>query len=142
MTRLKIAVAGNCQVSPLARWLQDSLPTSEVCSLTPYHLLNSSSEIDNWVQYACSADKVFMIPLRKDYFNFSGMSLDHMKALLGEKLFTYNNLHCEAFFPFWGYAKDSSGNTLAGLQGPYGDYQDFFAMALWRHPDRELFWVF
>ena len=89
MAEPKIALAGNCQVRALEAWFRGSLPSAEVLALAPYHLLRSEQEIQDWIKYAKTADKVFVIPVRRDYFDFPGLSLEDMSAQVGSRLYTY-----------------------------------------------------
>jgi hypothetical protein len=59
-----------------------------VLALAPYHLLRSEQETLEWIRYAKTADKVFMIPVKRGYFDFPGLSLEEMSVQVGSKLYT------------------------------------------------------
>jgi hypothetical protein len=86
--KTRIALAGNCQVKALESWLREALPSAEVLALAPYHLLRSEQETLEWIRYAKTADKVFMIPVKRGYFDFPGLSLEEMSVQVGSKLYT------------------------------------------------------
>lgn len=129
-------IAGNCQSAPLEIWLKYSFPFCSIKKLQPYHLIETQSQIDTWVQDAKQADFVMMIPVADSYGGFKFGSNYIESQLSNENQFIlYPSYHLEVFYPFFGYAKNSVGATLRGVETnqlghPYGDYHDFLAMVL------------
>ena len=129
-------IAGNCQSQPLETWLNSSFPFCSINTLIPYHTIKDQSQIDTWIKEAIQADFVIMIPVGDSYEGFKFGS-NYVRSLLSEKskFISYPSYHLEVFFPFFGYAKDSTGATLSAAKTSkfghqYGDYHDFLAMAL------------
>lgn len=132
-TDLKICLAGNCQVQVLDSWLRLNLPTAHIVTLTPYHLLVSNAEVEDWLKSCDGADHVLAMPVRNGYGDLTLLGTDIFKERIGQKLQFFPNLHCDAFFPFFGYAKNWTGETITHQQypaNPHGDYHDFLAMAI------------
>ncbi|MFO0057717.1 MAG: WcbI family polysaccharide biosynthesis putative acetyltransferase [Cyanobacteriota bacterium] len=130
---LQICLAGNCQVETISAWLQLNLPSASIQTLPPYHLLTSDKEVEDWLHCCDSADLVLAMPVKTGYRNLAAMGSDHFKQRIGQRLHFFPNLHSDAFFPFFGYAKNQDGATLTHAQypaNPHGDYHDFLAMAI------------
>lgn len=129
------AIAGNCQMRPLHEWLALSFPHCKIFALPPYQAIQSQEELDSWMHKAADSDIVMMIPLKSPYRGFEFGS-DFVKSQLhnSQHFINYPSLHLEVFFPFFGYAKTSTGSTLRGNKLKknghlYGDSHDFLAMA-------------
>jgi hypothetical protein len=131
--KLHICLAGNCQVEALEAWIKLNLPTATLTTLAPYHLLTSHTEIEDWLQQCKSADHILAIPLQEGYREFEQLGSNSFRSMFGNKLYFYPNLYSDAFFPFFGYAKTTSGELITDSiypGNPHGDYHDFLAMAL------------
>ena len=129
-------IAGNCQSAPLEIWLKSNFPFCSIKKLEPYHLIETQSQIDKWIEDAKQADFVMMIPVADSYGGFQFGS-NYIRSQLSEntEFILYPSYHLEVFYPFFGYAKTGTGATLRGeetshLGHPYGDYHDFLSMAL------------
>lgn len=99
-------------------------------------MIKSQDEIDKWVKDAVNADIVMMIPVNDSYQGFKFGSA-YIQSLLPDKVkfISYPNYHLEIFYPFFGYAKNSRGQTIRGYEvaehgHQYGDYHDFLGLAL------------
>jgi hypothetical protein len=128
-----VCLAGNCQVNALEAWMKLNLPTAKINTLPPYHLISCNSEIEEWLHQCSQADYVFAVPIKEGYRNFNMLGSSVFQSMFGQKLSFYPNLYSDAFFPFFGYAKTISGETITYSScpgNPYGDYHDFLAMAL------------
>jgi len=128
-----ICLAGNCQVETLESWMKLNMPSAKITTLAPYHLLNSNTEIEDWLQQCKSADYIMAIPIQEGYRNFEKLGSNVFRSMFGKRLYFYPNLYGEAFFPFFGYAKTASGDLITNSRypgNPHGDYHDFLAMAL------------
>jgi hypothetical protein len=96
-------------------------------------VLTSNAEVEDWLQSCDSADHVLAMPVRNGYRDLMLLGIDVFKQRMGPKLHFFPNLHCDAFFPFFGYAKNWNGETITHQQcpaNPHGDYHDFLAMAI------------
>ena len=129
-------IAGNCQSSPLEKWLAISFPFCEITKLTPYHLIKTQAEIDKWITKAIGADFVMMIPVHDGYRGFHFGS-EHVRHLIGPKtrFIAYPSFHLETFYPFFSNACNKNGSKLiiqrdSGIDNIYGQIHDFLAMAL------------
>lgn len=114
-----LAIAGNCQVVPLRKWLLSQAPESKLSVLEQYHHINEQTLIDNWKQDASRAEATYYIPVRSDYrsldFDFSAIP----------NLRTYVNFYSKLLYPFYGYLEDRQY-----LNPFYGPYHDFIAICL------------
>ena len=139
-----ICVAGNCQIQPMAEWLEESFPFSQIRCLEPYHLIEQQSTIDRWIKDTRSADIIFMIPVKEGFNGFRFGSEKTSRECREESLFiNYPSFHFEAFYPLFGYAKTKTGETLRGkdLQHSghlFDDYHDFLALQLSRSADSKI----
>ncbi|MDB4336430.1 WcbI family polysaccharide biosynthesis putative acetyltransferase [Synechococcus sp. AH-603-M21] len=139
-------IAGNCQLAPLETWLKSNFPFCNIKKLAPYHVIETQSQIDAWIEQAKQADFVLMIPVRDAYRGFEFGS-KHVRSLLSEKtrFISYPSFYLHVFYPFFGYAKNKVGETLRGADTSqtghqYGDYHDFLAMALSSKSKEEQAW--
>lgn len=101
--------------------------------LPPYHLLNSENQLEDWLHCCDSADLILAMPVRAGYRNFRNIGTDLFRERMGQRLHLVPNLYSDAFFPFFGYAKNQDGLTLTHAEypaNPHGDYHDFLAMAI------------
>ncbi|MEB3301468.1 MAG: WcbI family polysaccharide biosynthesis putative acetyltransferase, partial [Cyanobacteriota bacterium] len=105
-SNLHVAIAGNCQVEVLASWLKQSLPDAHVETLAPYHLLQSNQQVEDWLTSCDSADVVLAMPVKTGFRNFDSLGIEIFKMRMGGRLHCFPNLHSDAFFPFFGYAKN------------------------------------
>jgi hypothetical protein len=111
-TDLKICLAGNCQVQVLESWLRLNLPTAHIVTLTPYHLLVSNAEVEEWLKSCDGADHVLAMPVRNGYGDLTLLGTDIFKERIGQKLQFFPNLHCDAFFPFLAMRRIGMGKRL------------------------------
>lgn len=128
-----VCLAGNCQVEALEAWIKLNLPTAKLTTLAPYHLLTSNAEIEIWLQQCQSADYIMAMPIQEGYRKFEKLGSNLFQSMFGSRLHFFPNLYSDVFFPFFGYAKTASGDTITNSSfpgNPHGDYHDFLAMAL------------
>ena len=114
-----LAIAGNCQVVPLRKWLSNQITDCKLSVLEQYHHINNQASINEWRQDALNAEATYRIPVRADY---RSLDLDFTAI---PNLRAYVNFYSKFFYPFYGYLEDRKY-----LNPFYGPYHDFIAICL------------
>ena len=116
----KVALAGNCQVTPFQQWIKQSFPETQVSTLPEYQFLKQQEDVSSWIQDAKESEMIWMINLIDGYKGLDFGS-KRVEDLAGKKVQIYPNFYSTLFFPFMGYNKLSNG-VETPFFGPYHDY--------------------
>jgi hypothetical protein len=110
-----------------------AIPDCKIILLNPYHLITSNAQVDHWIESCRIADFVLAMPVKNRYRDMKSIGTEVFRRRIGCPIHFIPNLYCDAFFPFFGYARCRDQTVLTTTDygdSPHGDYHDFLAMAI------------